>query len=431
MAKSVYGVLFILGSAVLPLFAHSYGPPPAVTAGPGDNQKACTQCHAGTLNSGAGGVKITTLSGPVYIPGVRQRIFVTVSDPAQQRWGFELTARLDSDPTNGSAGDLIPVDNFTQVICADAGAKPCSGTSFIEHTSVGTRNGTKNGATFQFDWNPPATDVGTVTFYVAGNAANGNSASTGDFIYTSSLQMSPVKPVAPVVPASNIVSSATSAAGTVGAFSWVTAYGTNLSATTRGWDASDFVNGAMPTSLDGVSVVLTYFGAPRLATIGYVSPTQVNFLLPSDTSATTVQVQVRNAAGITPQAPITVATAAPQFLTAADGKHVFGTHADGTSLTQSPATKGETVTLYATGCGPTSPALTPGIVPSQSLALGTLPQIMISGAAAAVGSANVFPGTGGVYQVSVQVPAAAASGDLPVLIQTGTFVSAQALLPVK
>src|SRR5215831_8975335 len=134
MRKIAYGVL-ILAVAPLASFAHSYGPPPSVTAGPGDNPKACTQCHAGTLNSGSGSVKIVTLTGNVYVPGVRQRMFVQILDPNQQRWGFELTARLDSDPMNSSAGDLIPVDNFTQVICADAGSKPCSGPSFIEHTS--------------------------------------------------------------------------------------------------------------------------------------------------------------------------------------------------------------------------------------------------------------------------------------------------------
>ena len=45
---------------------------------------------------------------------------------------------------------------------------------FIEHTSAGTRNGTRNGVTFQFDWTPPAVNAGPVTFYVAGNAANGD-----------------------------------------------------------------------------------------------------------------------------------------------------------------------------------------------------------------------------------------------------------------
>ena len=104
-----------------------------------------------------------------------------------------------------------PSDNLTQVICEDAGPKPCSsGVAFIEHTSAGTRNGTKNGAAFQFDWTPPASNAGPVTFYVAGNAANGDGTSAGDHIYTSSVQLNPLTPAAPVVTAGNIVSAATS-----------------------------------------------------------------------------------------------------------------------------------------------------------------------------------------------------------------------------
>src|SRR6266849_9869010 len=101
-------------------FGHSYGPKPRVTAAPGDDPLACTACHStSALNSGSGSVKILLQSGPVYIPGVKQRIAVQVSDPNQQRWGFELTARLNSDLENGQAGDLTPVDNLTQVICED------------------------------------------------------------------------------------------------------------------------------------------------------------------------------------------------------------------------------------------------------------------------------------------------------------------------
>src|ERR1051325_5685788 len=182
-------------------FGHSYGPKPRVTAAPGDDAKACTACHTtNALNSGSGRVKIVLQGGPAYIPGVKQRIVVQVSDPNQQRWGFELTARLNSDLASAQAGDFTSVDNMTQVICEDYGPKPCaSGPSFITHTSAGTRNGTKNGAVFQFDWTPPATNAGPVTFYAAGNAANGNGSPTGDQIYSSSVQLTPAIPAAPSV----------------------------------------------------------------------------------------------------------------------------------------------------------------------------------------------------------------------------------------
>jgi uncharacterized protein (TIGR03437 family) len=439
--RSGYFLLAISLSIALPqAFAHSYGPAPRLTAAPGDNAKACTQCHTGTLNSGSGGVSIVLQSSPTYIPGVKQRVRVLVSDPAQQRWGFELTARLNSNLENSQAGDLFPVDNLTQVICEDAGPRPCSTpVSFIEHTSAGTRNGTKNGVTFQFDWVPPATNVGPVTLYVAGNAANGDANLTGDHIYTSSVQLSPAAPVAPAVTAGNIVSAATGAAGPVASNSWVTVYGSNLSVTSRSWTDGDFTNGSMPTSLDGVSVILTAFGAPRLAYIGYVSPTQVNFLLPSDASPTSYQVQVRNPAGISTAMPMTVQANAPQMLTL-DGKYVAATHADGStvgkaglipSTATTPAAPGETIVLYATGCGSTSPALTPGQVPTQASSLVTAPQVSIGGAAATLMSASVVPGTGGLYQLNVQVPAGAANGDQPVVAQINGVSTAQTLITVQ
>jgi hypothetical protein len=251
---------FILVAAVLGViapaaFGHSYGPPPRVTAGPGDSPRACTLCHGGsTPNTGTGSVRIVLQGGAVYIPGVKQRITVQVADPNQRRWGFELSARLNSDPEKGQAGDFNPIDHMTQVICEDNAPKPCaSGVSFVTHTTAGTRNGTRNAASFQFDWTPPATSAGPVTFYVAGNAANGDGANTGDLIYTSSLELAPAIPAAPSITAGNIVSAATSLAGPVSPNSWVTVYGSNLGITTRSWSESDFLNGAIPFSLDGVS----------------------------------------------------------------------------------------------------------------------------------------------------------------------------------
>ena len=428
-----------LSASLTQVFAHSYGPAPRVTAGPGDNPLACTQCHnTSALNSGPGSVKISLQGGPFYIPGVRQRVSVTVSDPAQQRWGFELTARLNSDLENGQAGELIPVDNFTQVICEDTGPTPCAkGVSFIQHRSAGTRNGTKGGATFQFDWNPPATNVGPVTFFVAGNAANGNGAPTGDLIYTSNVQLNPVTPAAPTVTANNIVSSATLTAGPVAPNSWVTVYGSNLSATTRAWNSGDFNNGGLPFSLDGVSVLVT--GAPRLAYVGYVSPTQVNFLLPSDLTPATVQIQVRNPAGISDKMPLVVQATAQQLLTW-DGKYVSAAHANGDAIGKTgllgstpttPATPGETISIVATGCGPTTPALIPGEIPAQAFSLAALPTVTIGGINANVVSATVLPGTGGVYQVNVQVPGNVPNGDQPVAVQLGTFTSAAALITVQ
>jgi uncharacterized protein (TIGR03437 family) len=435
--QAVFSTLSVSLLAPVVVLAHSYGPMPRVTAAPGDNARACTQCHAGTLNSGSGSVKIMVNGGNYYVPGVKQRITVQVSDPTQQRWGFELSARLNSDPEKGQAGDLLPIDNLTQVICEDYNPKPCanSGVQFIEHTSAGSRIGQKNGATFQFDWIPPATDAGPVTLYVAGNAANGNGTNAGDLIYTSSLQLAPAVPQAPVI--TGIVSSATQQSGTVAPNSWVTVYGTNLAATTRSFTTDDIIDGGLPFSVDGVSVLLT--GAPRLAYIGYVSPTQVNFLMPTDQGNATVQVQVRNSAGISAQMPLVVNTQAPQMLTF-DGKYVFAAHADGSlagkagvagQLTTSPVAPGETVTLYGTGLGPANPALVTGQLPTTAIPLATLPAVTIGGASTPVSLGTVVPGAAGLYALKVQVPVTAANGDQAVVVTLGTTNSATTQLTVQ
>src|SRR5450759_2806848 len=431
--SSYFFVAMLAGIVPIAAFGHSYGPPPGVTGAPGDNAKACTQCHAtSALNSGTGSVKILLQSGSFYSPGAKQRVAVQVADPVQQRWGFELTARLNSDLEKGQAGDFTPVDNLTQVICEDNGPRPCAtAVTFITHTSAGTRNGTKGGATFQFDWTPPATNGGPVTLFVAGNAANGNGANTGDLIYTSSVQLAPAIPAAPSVTAANVVSAATLVAGPMSSNSWVTIFGSNLGVTTRGWADSDFVNGQIPFSLDGVSVLLNQFGAPRLAYVGYVSPTQVNFLLPSDLIATATTVQVRNPAGTNTALPITVSANAPQVFTT-DGKTVLGAHVNGSLLGKAaPAAPGETIVVYGTGLGATSPALIPGQVPTDAVSLATLPQVTIGGAAATVSFAGVVPGTAGVYQINVQVPSGAANGDLPLIVLVGTASSASTLITVQ
>src|SRR5206468_4858115 len=122
----------------------------------------------------------------------------------------------------------------------------------------------------------------------------------------------------------NIMSAATLAAGPVAANSWVTIFGTNLSATTRSWSEGDFTNGAMPYALDGVSVIFSQFGAPRSAYVGYVSPTQINFLVPTDAQNTATTISVKNPAGTSAPLPLAVAENTPLLFTVV-GKRVHAT----------------------------------------------------------------------------------------------------------
>src|ERR1041384_3218544 len=97
-------VVFIAKScAVVPvipllLWGYAAGPDPGKSGVPGESTCAEAGCHTGAgLNRGGGSVTIDA-GGTTYTPGVKQRIRVTVTDPAQRKWGFQLTARLSSNP---------------------------------------------------------------------------------------------------------------------------------------------------------------------------------------------------------------------------------------------------------------------------------------------------------------------------------------------
>jgi uncharacterized protein (TIGR03437 family) len=57
--------------------------------------------------------------------------------------------------------------------------------------------------------------------------------------------------------------------------------------------------------------------------------------------------------------------------------------------------------------------------------------VTIGGTPATVSFAGVVPGAAGVYQINVQVPAAAANGDLPVVVQADTGTTATTTLTVQ
>jgi uncharacterized protein (TIGR03437 family) len=197
---------------------------------------------------------------------------------------------------------------------------------------------------------------------------------------------------------------------------YVEIYGMNLSATTRLWAGADFNGVNAPTSLDGVSVDIN--GKP--AFIYYISPNQINVNTPEDTAVGPVQVQVRTPFG--PSNTITVNRArlsptlqtVPQFLI--NGKqHVvaltpdFSTYIGHIGMIPGvafrPAKPGDTISIYALGCGPTTPPTQAGVVAAQGSSLMLPYTLQIGGATAQVSFAGIVGATIGLYQFNVVVPA--------------------------
>jgi uncharacterized repeat protein (TIGR01451 family) len=157
--------------------AFSAGPPPGYTRAPGEEPEACAECHVSSGSTGTGQISITAPS--TYVPGQTYQITVTHtnSDSSRLRWGFQLTALDTSDEKAGELQNINPV--LTQIIQGGPGGNR----QYIEHAAGGTFINQTGGASWTFNWTAPPTDVGVVTFYAAGNHANNDGNTSGDFIY--------------------------------------------------------------------------------------------------------------------------------------------------------------------------------------------------------------------------------------------------------
>lgn len=178
------GYFLSTNSSIQPVQAFSSGPPAGYTGAPGEEPEACAECHV-PPDAGTGTISIS--APQTYVPGQTYPITVTHSnsDPTRKRWGFELTVLDTSDE---KAGDLNSTNGLTQVLNNQG---PGGKRQYIEHTAAGTFVGQSNGSSWTFNWTAPSEDIGTVTFYAAGNQANNDGNTSGDNIYRTFVAAAP------------------------------------------------------------------------------------------------------------------------------------------------------------------------------------------------------------------------------------------------
>ena len=212
----------------------------------------------------------------------------------------------------------------------------------------------------------------------------------------------------PYYTADSIANSAAGVAGLYAPHTFVTIYGQNLAYSTASLSASDVVGGTLPTVLGSTGVRVLINNIP--ANIYYVSPTQVNLLVPTSLIAgpAMLQLVVDSLAG--PAVAIMLQTAAPSFFQS-DATTILGVHLDGTTITAaSPAQPGEIVVLFASGLGPTNPAAIPDQIPQQAASVTPMSNfsLWINGVAVdpqQILYAGVTPMFAGLFQINLQLPA--------------------------
>ena len=446
LAKS----LCALGTAALPvaLYAFSSGPPIKRSGVPADGGLVCTACHVseGPANSDPRG-RFTIQAGP-YTPGVKQTITVALVHPTALRWGFQLTARLASDESK-QAGTFT-VNPAIRVRCDPDGRNaPCDGAlEFVEHTVGSTRAGQAQWNTWTIEWTPPATEVGDVVFYAAGNAANNNNANTGDHIYSTKVRVySSTGCRLTGTPAVSGVLNAASFDPSMSVNTLVSIFGSGFApaGTERSAHSEDLVNySAYPKQLNCVAVEIDGQRAP----ITYVRPNQINAQVPTlnDLGQGNVQVILNPGQPNEIRMPASRSTPlqlySPAFFTF-DGRSVSATDPAGKLVANpavlasgTPAHPGDVVVLYGTGFGVTNPVYQAGeLVPSLA-ALRDPFQVIIGGvtlAPADVLYAGLAPASiSGLYQFNVRIPPSVGDGDIPVSITLGSYkTQAGATIPVK
>ncbi len=302
------------------------------------------------------------------------------------------------------------------------------------------------------------TPSGTITTYagsgMAGNTGDGGPALLARFnfptgmttdasgnLYVSDLRNDKIRkispPPVPQVRTDNPV--LTSFGGKAGFSSntYVEIYGQNFATTSRLWAGSDFSGVNAPTSLDGISVTVN--GKP--AFIYYVSPTQININTPEDTAMGPVTLQVKTPLGTSNAVTVNRARLSPtlqtvpQFLIGGkqyvvaltpDFTTFIGREAMLAGVPFKPARPGDIISIYALGCGPTTPPTQAGVVAGQGSSLALPYQLKIGGTVAQVSFAGIVGATIGLYQFNVVIPIVAA-GDQPIDLTVDGIPNAQNL----
>jgi uncharacterized protein (TIGR03437 family) len=212
--------------------------------------------------------------------------------------------------------------------------------------------------------------------------------------------------VAAVIPIVEVTNLSTFAPGEL-----VEIYGTNLAQVTT--DLSGWPGVSLPSPLNGVSVTL----GGHAGRILYVSPGQVDALLPFGSPTGPQMLTLSNTNGTSAPVSLNVAAAAPALYNFAFENVGFS------EVSQSnPASGGDLVVFYMTGMGQTTPALVTG----QTVPLGppyydTVPVTVTIGGvnASVVYSIAAPPYVAGLYQMAVTVPVGLLPGNQPVVATSG------------
>ena len=203
-------------------------------------------------------------------------------------------------------------------------------------------------------------------------------------------------------------------------------YGTNLALP----GVSDLASSLpFPTTLSGTSVVIGGTQAP----LYYVSPGQINALAPFELKpGVPYQVLVTVNGAIATPDKFTSTPAAPGIAAFANG-NIIAVHLDNTLITAtSPAKPGEIIVLYLAGLGSAQNQPPTGsgapVPPTDPISPAT---VTINGNTVPTLFVGLTPGSVGLYQINLTVPADTPDGNQPLIVTQSGTPSNITILPIR
>jgi len=186
----------------------------------------------------------------------------------------------------------------------------------------------------------------------------------------------------------------------------------------------------LPPTLGGASVVINQTKAPLL----YASSSQINFQVPSSLTPGLNTLFVSVGGGNSLPFTFNVVSSAPAIFQDTSN-HAVAQNASANytvNTTKNPAASGSVVVVYLTGQGNVDNPVSDGTAaPSSPIATATsTPTATIGGVNAPVQFLGLTPGFVGLAQANIQVPTLP-SGDYPLVIKVGNFLSASAVISVS
>ncbi|MSO19468.1 MAG: hypothetical protein EXQ56_03255 [Acidobacteria bacterium] len=194
----------------------------------------------------------------------------------------------------------------------------------------------------------------------------------------------------------------------------------------------------LPVTLRATRALLISSASVVALPLFYVSPVQVNAVLPFNLTPGAYGLTIENAGVRGNEIQVIVSVAAPGIFTvdsSGRGTGIF-LKADGSLVsTANAAVRGSVVSMYAVGLGPVNPALPAGEPgrTSEPLNRTTLaPRVFFDNLEAEITFSGIAPGFAGLYQVNARVPAGLSpASNIPVSLIIGGVASNRVTVPVQ